>query len=43
MLQPGDQAPDFKVTDHLGRTHALADYRGKTLVLWFFPKADTPG
>jgi len=43
MLKAGDVAPDFEVQDHLGRTHALADYRGKTLVLWFYPKADTPG
>lgn len=43
MLKAGDVAPDFEVQDHLGRAHALADYRGKTLVLWFYPKADTPG
>ena len=43
MLKTGDAAPDFKATDHLGRAHALGDYRGKTLVLWFYPKADTPG
>ncbi|MFT3774431.1 MAG: peroxiredoxin [Minicystis sp.] len=43
MLKAGDAAPDFKATDHLGRAHALSDYRGKTLVLWFYPKADTPG
>jgi peroxiredoxin Q/BCP len=43
MLSPGDPAPDFTASDHLGRTVALADLRGKTVVLWFFPKADTPG
>ena len=43
MLEPGTQAPDFKVTDHLGREHSLAEYRGRKLVLWFYPKADTPG
>jgi len=43
MLAPGTQAPDFQVTDHLGRGHSLADYRGRKLVLWFYPKADTPG
>jgi peroxiredoxin Q/BCP len=43
MLQPGAAAPDFSVQDHLGRTVSLAGLRGKTVVLWFFPKADTPG
>jgi peroxiredoxin Q/BCP len=43
MLKAGDVAPDFTVRDHTGRTHRLSDYRGKTVVLWFYPKADTPG
>ena len=43
MLQIGAAAPEFSVEDHLGRTVSLAGLRGKTLVLWFFPKADTPG
>lgn len=43
MLQPGDAAPDFSVSDHLGRKVSLSGLRGKTVVLWFFPKADTPG
>ena len=43
MLKPGDMAPDFTVQDHTGRTHRLGEYRGKTVVLWFYPKADTPG
>lgn len=43
MLKAGDAAPDFKTRDHLGKEHKLADYRGKTVVLWFYPKADTPG
>jgi peroxiredoxin Q/BCP len=43
MLQEGALAPDFAVTDHTGKTQRLADYRGKTVVLWFYPKADTPG
>ncbi len=43
MLNVGDAAPDFSVTDHAGATHTLADYRGRHLVLWFYPKADTPG
>ena len=43
MLQPGAAAPDFAVQDHLGRTVSLQGLRGKTVVLWFYPKADTPG
>lgn len=43
MLTVGEVAPQFVGTDHLGRTVSLKDYAGKTLVLWFFPKADTPG
>ena len=43
MLEPGAQAPDFTVQDHTGKTQKLSDYRGKSVVLWFYPKADTPG
>ncbi len=43
MLNPGDEAPDFTVLDHTGQTRRLSDYRGKTVVLWFYPKANTPG
>lgn len=43
MLKVGDMAPDFTVQDHQGRTIRLPDYRGKHVVLWFYPKADTPG
>ncbi len=43
MLQPGQTAPDFSVTDHNGRTVKLADFRDKRLLIWFYPKADTPG
>ena len=43
MLQPGDAAPDFEVLDHAGRTIRLSDYRGRDVILWFYPKADTPG
>jgi len=43
MLQPGDEAPDFEVRDHHGNTVRLRDLRGKKVVLWFYPKADTPG
>jgi len=43
MLEPGMKAPDFEVQDHTGRTVRLSDYRGKDVVLWFYPRADTPG
>ena len=43
MLQPGDEAPDFEVTDHNGNRVHLRDLRGQKVVLWFYPKADTPG
>ena len=43
MLNVGDTAPDFTVQDHLDRTVRLPDLRGKDVVLWFYPKADTPG
>lgn len=43
MLKPGDKAPDFAGTDSAGKQVTLADYKGKNLILWFFPRADTPG
>ena len=43
MLEPGDAAPEFTGRDHTGATVRLTDFRGKPVVLWFFPKADTPG
>ena len=41
--QPGQAAPDFKLPDQTGKMHQLADYHGKWLVLYFYPKDDTPG
>ena len=43
MLEPGTPAPDFEVQDQTGQTRRLSDFRGKTVVLWFYPRADTPG
>jgi peroxiredoxin Q/BCP len=43
MLQAGDTAPDFDATDHLGNRVKLSELRGKKVILWFYPKADTPG
>ena len=43
LLSPGDPAPDFEVADQTGALRRLANFRGKTLVLWFYPKANTFG
>lgn len=43
MLNVGEPAPDFEVVDHTGAARKLSDCRGKTVVLWFYPMADTPG
>ncbi len=43
MLKPGEAAPDFEAAGHDGRRIKLSDLRGKKVVLWFYPKADTPG
>ncbi len=43
MLQVGDTAPDFTVKTHDGNDLSLSDLRGKKILLWFYPKADTPG
>ncbi len=42
-LTPGDAFPDFSLSDGEGRAHRLADYAGKYLVLYVYPKDDTPG
>jgi thioredoxin-dependent peroxiredoxin len=42
-LQIGDHAPDFTATTDTGETVKLSDYRGKRVVLYFYPKDDTPG
>jgi peroxiredoxin Q/BCP len=43
MLKEGDKAPDFSTTDAQGNTVKLSDFRGKKLVLFFYPKDNTPG
>jgi len=43
MVDVGATAPQFEITDHRGRAVSLAELRGRYVVLWFFPKADTPG
>jgi peroxiredoxin Q/BCP len=43
MLATGDIAPDFELSDQHGNPVKLSDFKGKTVVLYFYPKADTPG
>ena len=43
MLKPGDAAPDFSLKDQDGRTVRLSDQKGHPVLLYFYPKADTPG
>ena len=43
MLKEGDKAPDFTSKDQDGKTVKLADFKGKRVVLYFYPKDDTPG
>lgn len=45
MARPaaGDKAPDFTANDQNGNTISLSDYKGKTVILYFYPKDDTPG
>jgi peroxiredoxin Q/BCP len=39
----GQKAPAFSLAGSDGKKHALADYAGKNVILWFYPKDDTPG
>lgn len=43
MLKVGDEAPLFTARAHTGEDVSLSDLEGRTVVLWFYPKADTPG
>ncbi|HEY8782427.1 MAG TPA: thioredoxin-dependent thiol peroxidase [Mucilaginibacter sp.] len=42
-LKEGDKAPDFTAKDQNGKTVSLSDFRGKNVILYFYPKDDTPG
>ena len=42
-LQPGATAPDFTLSDASGQSVSLADYRGRNVIVYFYPKAATPG
>jgi len=43
MIEQGDKAPDFALPDQDGREVKLSDFRGEPVVVYFYPKADTPG
>jgi peroxiredoxin Q/BCP len=43
VIKPGEQAPDFTLPDQDGNEVSLASLRGRAVVLYFYPKADTPG
>jgi peroxiredoxin Q/BCP len=43
VIEPGERAPDFELPDQDGQTVRLSDLRGRRVVLYFYPKADTPG
>ncbi|HEX2040539.1 MAG TPA: thioredoxin-dependent thiol peroxidase [Acidimicrobiales bacterium] len=42
-LKPGDKAPSFALLDQAGNKVKLADFKGRKLLVYFYPKADTPG
>ena len=41
MLEPGSLAPDFELPDQHGEPVALSDYRGRTVILYFYPRDDS--
>jgi thioredoxin-dependent peroxiredoxin len=43
MIEPGSRAPDFTLDNQDGESVSLSDHRGRWVVLYFYPKADTPG
>ena len=43
MIEVGKKAPAFSLKDQQGKTHKLSDYAGQPVVLYFYPKDDTPG
>ena len=43
LIEPGTKAPPFELPDQDGTTHRLKDYAGRPVVLYFYPKDDTPG
>ena len=43
LIEPGTKAPSFALKDQHGHTHRLADYAGRSLIVYFYPKDNTPG
>jgi thioredoxin-dependent peroxiredoxin len=43
VIEPGRKAPPFALSDQHGQTHRLSDYAGRPVILYFYPKDDTPG
>ncbi|MGE0445393.1 MAG: thioredoxin-dependent thiol peroxidase [Vicinamibacterales bacterium] len=43
LIDPGKKAPAFALKDQHGKTHRLSDYEGRPVILYFYPKDDTPG
>jgi len=43
LIDAGQKAPAFSLKDQSGKSHSLADYAGKPVILYFYPKDDTPG
>ena len=43
VLQPGDDAPDFPLLDQSSSPVSLSDFKGRKVLVYFYPKADTPG
>ena len=43
MLTVGQEAPDFSIPNHNGVPVTMSELRGRPVLLWFYPKADTPG
>jgi len=43
MLDVGEKAPEFSLPDSMGKEHTLSDYQGQKVVVYFYPKDDTPG
>jgi peroxiredoxin Q/BCP len=43
QLKPGDMAPDFELVDQNGKKVKLSGFKGRKLLIYFYPKANTPG
>ena len=43
MIEPGKKAPSFSLPDQADQVHSLADYAGQPVIIYFYPKDDTPG